>query len=235
MIKQYLLNTGYFVNNQYLDDYIDLIQKPFSLPNYAEYHHILPISYYKYKYGCKNRKEAKLFADHDLNNLKIKLSYADYCKAHWLLYNCTKDKLKEDMATAFLYMIDRKTNKILLSTGLSEQEYKKLQSYRDDLVNSTRSKYYSEKEKQFLIENASIMTLKSMAKQLNRSIESINQQLRIIGIKRIKNKNVDHRQNKIISIEISNELDDIITKMATKSDITKSELIRQILMAKLNI
>ena len=82
MIKQCLLNTGYFVDNQYLDDYIDLIQKPFSLTNYTEDHHVLPVSYYKYKYNCKDRKEAKILADKDVNNLKIKLSFANHCKAH---------------------------------------------------------------------------------------------------------------------------------------------------------
>ena len=244
MIKQFLLNTGYFVDNQYLDDYIDLIQKPFSLTNYTEDHHVLPVSYYKYKYNCKDRKEAKILADKDVNNLKIKLSFANHCKAHWLLYNCTNDKLKEDMAIAFLYMIDKKTNKTLLSTGISEQDYIELQAYKEKLVN-TNSRYYSNVEKQFLIENANTMTLKSMAEKLGRSVESIHQQLRLLKIKRVKVKlnkikknskpKEDHQiPGRIISVEISEELNKALTNRAKTCNITKSELIRQILKTKLN-
>lgn len=148
------------------------------------------------------------------------------------------------MAVAFLYMIDKKTNKALLSTGISEQDYIELQAYKEKLVN-TNSRYYSKAEKQFLIENANNMTLKSMAEKLGRSVESVHQQLRLLKIKRVKvklnkiknnNKPKEYHQipGRIISVEISVELNKALTNMAKTYNITKSELIRQVLKTKLN-
>lgn len=145
------------------------------------------------------------------------------------------------MATAFLYMIDKKANKSILLTGLTDQEYKEIQEYRNTLVNDNLSKYYSEKEKQFLIENAHCMTLKALAKQLNRTVESVHQQLNFLGIKKRTlinkaEKLARHKAStKLISIEISNKLDHALTKQAKILGITKSELIRQILRAKLKV
>lgn len=148
------------------------------------------------------------------------------------------------MAIAFLFMIDKKTNKTLLSTGISEQDYIELQTYKEKLVN-TNSRYYSNVEKQFLIENANTMTLKSMAEKLGRSVESIHQQLRLLKIKRVKVKlnkikknskpKEDHQiPGRIISVEISEELNKALTTRAKTCNITKSELVRQILKTKLN-
>ena len=148
------------------------------------------------------------------------------------------------MAIAFLYMIDKKTNKALLSTGISEQDYIELQTYKEKLVN-TNSRYYSNAEKQFLIENANTMTLKSMAEKLGRSVESVHQQLRLLKIKRVKVKLNKIKKNskpkedpqipgRIISVEISEELNKALTNMAKTYNITKSELIRQVLKTKLN-
>lgn len=82
-LKQKLLNTGYFVNNQFLDDYLELVSKN-DKDSYIESHHILPRSYFKL---------LNLKCDNNENNL-VKLSYFNHCKAHFLLTNCTTDKLR---------------------------------------------------------------------------------------------------------------------------------------------
>lgn len=48
-IKANLLNTQVFINNNYLDQYINLIinqDKVFNL-DYSEKHHLIPVSYYR--------------------------------------------------------------------------------------------------------------------------------------------------------------------------------------------
>ena len=49
ILKEKLLKTGYFIDNEYLDDYINLVVTP---PNtnsldYTEIHHILQKQYFK--------------------------------------------------------------------------------------------------------------------------------------------------------------------------------------------
>ena len=71
MTKQELLNTDYFIDNEYLDQYLKLT-KITSNDIYLEIHHIKPKAYYLLK---------KLKVDNTKNNI-IKLSFANHCKAH---------------------------------------------------------------------------------------------------------------------------------------------------------
>ena len=71
-LKQKLLDTGYFIDNDYLDHYVDLICTEFVNQGYIEKHHILPRAYFAAE-GLK--------LDNSVMNIK-KLSYADHCKAH---------------------------------------------------------------------------------------------------------------------------------------------------------
>ena len=48
MTKQELLNTDYFIDNEYLDQYLKLT-KINSNAKYLERHHILPKAYYRLK------------------------------------------------------------------------------------------------------------------------------------------------------------------------------------------
>ena len=91
MTKQELLQTGYFIDNKYLEQYLELIEKPFYFTTNYEEHHIIPVCYYKTVHKYKTRKEAEKIAD----SRKIKLTIADHCIAHWLLYKCTRGLVKE--------------------------------------------------------------------------------------------------------------------------------------------
>ena len=83
-LKNYLLSTNVFIDNDYLDIYINLINnyQVNVSNNYCEKHHILPVAYYKHFYNCKTRFEAEKYANNDKNNILVNLLYKDHCKAH---------------------------------------------------------------------------------------------------------------------------------------------------------
>ena len=84
-LKDVLLATTLFINNQHLDDYLELIYtNNITEPSkyYCEDHHAIPVAYYKKIYNCKSRAEALQYADADKNNFTSRLLYKDHCKAH---------------------------------------------------------------------------------------------------------------------------------------------------------
>ena len=71
-LKVKLLNTDLFLDNEYLDQYLDLVLEKKQNSGYTEKHHILQRNYFK-----KN----KIPIDNSEDNL-ITLAYCDHCKAH---------------------------------------------------------------------------------------------------------------------------------------------------------
>jgi hypothetical protein len=54
-LKNYLIEIG-FINNNYLDEYVDLIiNYKLTDDGYVEVHHTIPIAYYYDKYNCKTK------------------------------------------------------------------------------------------------------------------------------------------------------------------------------------
>ena len=80
-LKETLLGTRLFIDNNYLTDYINLVLNPTSASNYTENHHVIQVAYYKHLYNC-NRERAEKYADADPNNFIVQLNYKDHCKAH---------------------------------------------------------------------------------------------------------------------------------------------------------
>ena len=72
VLKQKLLNTELFLDNEYLDEYINLVLSNNITIGYTEKHHILQRNYFK---------KSGLPLDNSPDNL-ITLSYCDHCKAH---------------------------------------------------------------------------------------------------------------------------------------------------------
>ena len=174
-LKTYLLNTGYFIDNQYLNEYIKLVSSPIQKSGYHEKHHILQVSYYKHLHNCKNYIEAVKFADADQNNSCITLLYKDHCKAHWLLYYCTIDFLKADNAAAVEYikkMYIKLTNKNRFE--FNEIDFNIIQNYMNDIINNKASKWYADSELEFLINNYSKLGANECANILDRSVGSIH-------------------------------------------------------------
>ena len=104
MLKTYLLSLGCFINNEYLDEYLLLIEQPLSFSNteYTEKHHIIPRSYYISDYS-KSASNEDISLNDPYNSL-VELTYSDHFYAHWLLYNCTTNKLKSSNAKAIIAM-----------------------------------------------------------------------------------------------------------------------------------
>ena len=68
-LKETLLATKCFVNNEYLEQYLNLVNDS---KTGTELHHILPRSYFK---------DLGISVDNSEQNL-VRLSFADHCKAH---------------------------------------------------------------------------------------------------------------------------------------------------------
>lgn len=81
MLKDYLLSLGFFIDNEHLDEYLNLIEKPFNLSDYTEEHHIIPVSYYIDDYSV-DRHLVETKALEDSHNKLVKLSYQDHFYAH---------------------------------------------------------------------------------------------------------------------------------------------------------
>jgi hypothetical protein len=98
-LKQLLLNTGRVIDNQYLDEYIELILNNINTTeekNITQKHHCIPVFCYLEEEvniphdTNKRRKLATKLADSDSNNYQINLKYSDHIKAHLLLSRCGK-------------------------------------------------------------------------------------------------------------------------------------------------
>ena len=144
-MKQTLLNTGIFIDNKYLDSYVKLISKQHKIKGYAEWHHIIPVSYYaklhNLQLGKNGRHKAEVIADADINNKKVLLSYADHCKAHWLLSKCLVAEYAKSSASAFLKMLN----------VVWQRWFEKKQNWKEERLQIGRFEKYLKSLKNFLI------------------------------------------------------------------------------------
>lgn len=88
MLKLQLLDTGYFIDNSYLDDYVQLISSN-ATTQYESFvtqsHHIIPTSYFKRRH---------IAVDNSAHN-RVTLKFKDHIIAHYLLYFCSIDKFDQ--------------------------------------------------------------------------------------------------------------------------------------------
>lgn len=177
-LKQKLITTGYFVDNEYLDKYLELIYNHEINPaHYSESHHVVPVALYKLnKEGC-NRREAEKLAKADPDNFEVLLLYKDHCRAHYLLYFCTKGKLKANMQCVvrrLVSMVDTIASKITITKKLpSEQELAQMQEWRDLIQQNGDSQYWTIAEVDFLVKNYPTQGSVYCAKALHRSRSSV--------------------------------------------------------------
>lgn len=112
-LKTILLETSVFINNEYLDKYIELILTK-NVSSHIKFktssHHIIPVAYYK----IVNKP-----INNDSTNLVI-LFNSDHVLAHYYLVLCTKDPLYTKMLLAFNFMINE-PNKYKLDTNISNE------------------------------------------------------------------------------------------------------------------
>lgn len=97
-LKEKLLNTGYFIDNEWLDKYCGLIEdnKDIVKDKNTQKHHILQRAYYNLiNQPCDDNKK-------NLVNLK----YSDHILAHYYLCLCTKNQLEKSNRTALFFMLN---------------------------------------------------------------------------------------------------------------------------------
>ena len=193
-LKSILLATGKFIDNKYLDLYIELVSTPRKVVSYMENHHIIPVAYYKHKYNIdtrKHRHEAERYANADYHNTIVALSFADHCKAHWLLSKCTTEKLARASSIAFIrlasglkcvderFFINKKHH--IVDVGLTDAEYELLQQYVSEL-RATNSRFWSLEQDNWLKQNRHSYTVKECAKYLGKSENAVLTRCNILNI-----------------------------------------------------
>ena len=176
VLKQKLLNTGLFLDNEYLDEYINLVLSNNITIGYTEKHHILQRNYFK---------KSGLPVDNSPDNL-ITLSYCDQCKAHWLLYFCTTGYLKKANEASIRYIVEMYkvlTGKDRNKFEFNDSDFQLLQSYMTSIVNDENSRYWTEAEVDYLKKNyCGYGTGPKCAKYLNKPIKLVNEKARLLGL-----------------------------------------------------
>lgn len=180
MLKQVLLSTGYFVDNSYLDEYLKLIQKPFSFSGYSERHHVIPVVIYKVKYSIEDNCEARKKANTDPDNFLVDLLFKDHCRAHWLLYNCTLNEVKAYNARAYILMTGKK---VAQTEELSAEEYAEIQLHRDQVMEED-DYYWTMEEKQLLFKYYAKASFEELINMFGRSREAIIAAANSMGLTR---------------------------------------------------
>ena len=86
-LKQVLQELDYFVDNEYLDKYVRLVEtnrRTKRTPRQTNSHHVIPKSWFKL---------VGLPVDSSLQNL-VNLQYRNHVLAHYYLCLCTRDELQ---------------------------------------------------------------------------------------------------------------------------------------------
>lgn len=96
--KDYLLKINLFLDNEYLEKYVNLInENEFTKKEkYYQAHHIIPKCCYKYAHKNINN------SDENLVNLK----YSNHILAHFYLYKCAKDAIKPFLGNIAFKMLN---------------------------------------------------------------------------------------------------------------------------------
>lgn len=194
-MRDILLTKNIFIENDYFEEYLELFSKASSISTtYSELHHLIPVSVYKHqhKINTKNhRHTAERCADADPDNRKVLLSYADHCKAHWLLSKCMVAPFNQYNETAFLRMTSVITKNLqivkkayVVVNGLTVEEYRQLQEYVDE-VKLNGSWCWTTKEDQWLSENFRKFSVEECATYLHRSSRAIRCRAAKLNLKHI--------------------------------------------------
>lgn len=107
-IKNKLLETGCFINNLFLDTYIEFISKNeknefISFERHR--HHIIPCCVVKRMYKLSSREEAlKHMVKHNIDTSCVILDYIDHTIAHYYLCLCAKKEYIPDLYGALILL-----------------------------------------------------------------------------------------------------------------------------------
>ena len=227
-LKEKLLKTGYFIDNEYLANYIKLVENYTTDKLYTEKHHILQRAYFELN---------GLEVDNSKANI-VKLAYADHCKAHWLLYWCTKSVLRNANAWTIQYLqasYKKYTGNNKRKFEFNQVDFELLESYwlaiKDDADNlfwidedlETLKLYYSDigaegvqkklkypRSIQAIRLQASLLKLTSPIYWTEEEIEKLKKYYPLEGYfcyKRFKNKTKGAIQSKAFRLKLPSSID----------------------------
>ncbi len=131
-LKDKLLQHDGFVDNEYLDKYVQIIERNRRTTRRAgntNSHHIIPKSWFKLH---------KQPVDNTLSNLVI-LTYREHTLAHYYLCLCTKDELQYANELALMLLTSRK--KLNTSEKLLVQGLPLYNNIYEDYLNKKKSSY----------------------------------------------------------------------------------------------
>ncbi len=186
LLKDLLLATGYFLDNEYLDEYVELLKhNHIDGKHYTELHHAIPVAFYKLMATKPlSRAEAKKIAEADPQNFKVNLLYRDHCKAHYLLYFCTVGDLKYNMQTVVKRLVA--TSKVLKNKTIkdlpTDYDLQLMQEWMDKIREDQDSQYWTEAEINFLKANYEEHGVNFCSKALGRSKSSIHGKAHLLDL-----------------------------------------------------
>lgn len=147
-IKKILLDTTFFDDNQYLDEYVELIVNNFNTTRTAgvtQEHHIIPIfcygtddvstrvGGYHTSEASKRRRDLTKLANADPNNKRVHLKFSDHLKAHILLTKCGKSYSfilqNANACTLMLNLIRKAVDQNIVSDLNSDDNIQKAYNY----------------------------------------------------------------------------------------------------------
>ena len=230
MTKEELLKTGYFIDNIYLNQYIELINKPFSFTVYFEFHHVIPVHFYKQINKCTT-KEAIIIADADTRNKKVQLSFIDHCKAHWLLLKCGTNYYANKYAITKMLKRLLDNSKIkkpwgeVIELGLTDDEYKEIEKLRLSIGR------LSAEEKIWIMQNYKKYSYTQMANYLGYNYPNARYWIRnickILGCKKGRNDTWTRKEiNELKKYYPTHSITDCIKKFNRSANSIKTKAAR---------
>ena len=160
-IKKKILATNYFIDNEFLDKYIELILNN-KLAKRIKYrvskHHIIPVSYYNL---------CKLPTNNDISNCVL-LYNEDHVLAHYYLTKCTKGQLNIRLLIAFNMMIGEHNkykvpnDKFKLMPDLINTLNKARKEFGKIMTNTSRSYESIQKSKETLMTNYGVKSVSQL-------------------------------------------------------------------------
>ena len=183
-LKEALLSFDGVIDNEYLDQYIELVDSTisFSSSEYTELHHAIPASFYykKRSLAANNYQYRYHIVDADARNIKVRLPFKQHCLAHWLLCMFTVDRLGYSMRAAFTKMIGMKTK---VETVLTDEDINILQQLRNQVM-LDHTFYWKPDEVDWLINNREKHSIKECAKILQKTYSAVAHKCNELGITR---------------------------------------------------
>ena len=129
MTKETLLKYNWFVDNEYLDQYLTLVNAQYT-GDRLEAHHIIPVCYYKLRFAGLVGVDYRALANHDIFEEWVYLSKEAHIEAHRLLTLCTVGVLQERLTLAYCSLSRQDYSSYLEEYGahkpLSKKQRKKV-------------------------------------------------------------------------------------------------------------